>query len=594
MTDRYVLVGNPNTGKTTLFNKLTKSHEKIANYSGVTTGVKSKVVNLSDKKVEVVDLPGVYSFESLSEDELVTKKYLEEHKGENVIFVCASNKIKKNLVLIDELKKYNEKLVVVINKFKKGLDDNILSSLEKELGVPVVQTDVRKSVDEVIDLISNRATNFLNENLKLNKILNLLPTSPMALKKLDKILLNNFWGKLIFLLIFVAIVVISYGKIGGIVTGFLESKIQKVGEVVSSMLNSWGVFPLADFWNKVVVGGIGSVIVFLPQLAIMLTLLYLLEDMGYLPRVGNLFNYNLEKIGMNGKSVFSIIMGVGCTTSAIMTSRNVGDKSQRKATVRFLPFIGCSAKIPVLLFLSGAIISGSGGLYAVMSFLTVIVIGVVLLAVIKKDNDESYFITELPTLKKPSVFFSVKEALRIVFDLFKKIFLTVFISSTIVWLLMNITPDFKFFSGKKSLILYISEFLSVILKPIGLGDPVVVVSLLTGLIAKENILSTLGMFGGLVGFSDKQIISFMIFVLCYSPCLPALKCSSCEFGKRYAGLWFLSQTTIAYLASFVFWTFSNFWIPLGFLMLIIFAVLSIFLRKFVFMKKNKEKEAISV
>ena len=593
MNNKFVLVGNPNTGKTTLFNKLTKSHEKIANYSGVTTGVKSKNVTIQNKQFEIVDLPGLYSFDSSSEDEVVTKNYLDEHNSENIIFVCASNRIKKNLVLIDELKKYNDKIVVVINKIKEGLPQDVVSSLTKELGVPVVQTDVRKSVDEVIDVIANEATDFLNSNFKLDKLFSLIPTNPTTLKLIDKLLLHEVWGKLLFVAVFITIIIVAYGRVGGIITEFLEETLVKFGGLLSNKFFSWGFVPLADFWNKVIIGGVGSVLIYLPQLALMLTMLFLLEDMGYLPRVGNLFNYNLETIGMNGKSVFSLIMGVGCTTSAILTSRNVGSKSKRLSTVGFLPFVGCSAKIPVVLFLSGAIVSASGGLYAVASFSTVLIIGVVFLYFTKSEKEENYFITELPTLKKPSVLSAVREALRIVFDLVKKIFVTVLLSSAILWLLLNITPDFKFFSGEKSLIEYACEYIAILLKPIGLNKPAVVLALISGLIAKENILSTLGMFGGVAGFGACEIISFMIFVLSYSPCLPALKCAGCEFGKKYAGKWFLVQMGIAYLASFVFWTFSNIWIPLGFIMLIVFAFLMIITKKYFFTKKNQQKAIIS-
>lgn len=589
MQDKYFLVGNPNTGKTTLFNKLTKSHEKIANYSGVTTTVKTKKVNLDNRKVEVVDLPGIYSFHSCSEDEVVTKQYLEENQNSNIIFVCASDKIKKNLVLIEELKKYNDKMVVVINKFKKGLDDAVISSLSTKLGVPVVQTDVRKDAEEIIDLIANQTADFLNRSFKLDELFSLLPNNPASVKLLDKILLHSFWGKIVFLIIFAAIVLLSYGKVGGTVTDYLSSIITRGGDFVSNLFTGWGLVPVADFWDKVIVGGVGSVIVFLPQLALMLSFLFILEDMGYLPRVGNLFNYRLEQVGMNGKSVFSLIMGVGCTTSAIITSRNVGSGSKRESTVKFLPFIGCSAKIPVVLFLSGAIVAGSGGIYAVLSFLTVVAIGVVFLYVRKQDGEQEYFITELPVLKRPSVLVAVKESINIVWDLLKKIFLTVLLSSTIVWLALNVTPDFKFFSGEKSLIEYACEYISIIFKPIGLNDPIIVIALITGLIAKENVLSTLGMFGGLVGFSANQIISFMIFILAYSPCLPALKCARCEFSRAFAGKWFLTQTVIAYLSSFVFWTFSNLWMPLGFIVLIAFAFLTAVIKKYFFNQKNQSK-----
>lgn len=586
MAFKYLLVGNPNTGKTTLFNTLTRSHEKTGNYSGVTTTEKENVCRRAGKEFAFVDLPGVYSFSSESEDEKLTKNCLAKNKDGQIIYVCSSRDIKKNLILLDELRKQNEKLMIIINKFKSGLSEDVVDSISKNLDVPVLQANVKKDGDKILDWLSSNVAKSINSNINLDKLFSLIPTSPTILKSIDKFLLNPVCGKMFFIFVFAGIIVLCYGSIGQALSSYLNALLQRVGVWCAGWIDKVGFPPLTNFWWTVIVGGVGSVLVYLPQLAMMLTILFLLEDMGYLPRVGNLFNYNLEKLGMNGKSVFSMIMGVGCTTSAILTTRNVGAKTKRDRTVRILPFIGCSAKFPILLFVCGALLGGGGVVYAIMVFLLAFFVGVVYLRVMAPQKNENYFISELPKLKAPSLVDALKQSFLIVLDLLKKIFLTVFLSSAILWLLLGISPTMNFFSGEKSLLEYACDVLSVIFKPLGLGEGKIFISLISGLIAKENILSSLGIFGGVGSLNVVQGLTFLIFVALHSPCFPALKCAKCEFGKIFAFRWFFVQTLIAYCCAFIFSTFAKIWIPLGFIVLVLFGFLLILMKKYTFKRKN--------
>ena len=168
MQEKYMIVGNPNTGKTSLFNSLTKSRSKTANYSGVTVREEVKAVTHAGKKLEFIDLPGIYSFQSESEDETVTKNFICDHIDDVVVFVCSSINIKKNLLLLNDLKKTRSKIMLIINKFKKTLSSETIKNLEKELGVPILQADVRRAEDEVLDWISSTVAKRLNDNLIWN------------------------------------------------------------------------------------------------------------------------------------------------------------------------------------------------------------------------------------------------------------------------------------------------------------------------------------------------------------------------------------------------------------------------------------------
>jgi len=587
MTNRYLLFGNPNTGKTSLFNALTKSNEKTGNYGGVTTKEQSKKVIRDDRFLEFVDLPGVYSFLSDSEDESVAKEYILKNKEESVVYVCSSAEIKRNLILIEDLKKMNSRLMIIINKHNGGLDEKVVKSISGEIGVPVVQADVRKDGEKILDWIASHVATTINDNFKLDKILKLIPTSPKILKKIDKVLAHRVWGTLIFVAIFALTIYLCYGSVGKFMSDGLEYALHSIGLWGASGLSVLTKSQvLQDFWWVVLINGVGSVLVYLPQLALMLTILFLLEDMGYLPRVGNLFQKDLNIVGMNGKSIFSIIMGVGCTTSALLTTRNIGSKNKKISTVKFLPFVGCSAKLPILLFVVGAVAGESGVIYSLLIFLTVIFIGLVYAFLTKNKDEEMFSIIELPKFKVPSLVQSVKYSLLVVLDLLKKIFLTVFLSSAILWFLLSVDVNFKFFTGEKSILEVICDYLSFALYPLGLNKSSVFISLVFGLLAKENILSIIGMMGGLNILSSIEALTFVVFVMLYSPCLPALKCAKCEFGKKFAFRWFVSQTLIAYLCAFVFSTFARLWVPLGFIALIIFSFLAILIRKIFVRKPN--------
>lgn len=577
MAKKYVIVGNPNTGKTTLFNNITHSNQKTANYSGVTVDSASKKVNFLGESFEVVDLPGIYTLYSDSEDEIVTKNYLKRNQDNEIVYVCSSCDIKKNLILLSELANLGYKLKIVINSIGKKLENKELENLKQELNVPILQVDVRKNKNELISWLTDNIAKSIEKQVDIKALHKIFRDNYESIKSLDKILLHPVWGKGVFFVVFFAVIAISYGSLGNSLSLFVESKMLECSSWFCDAVGISNVLVIKSLWDDVVIGAVGTVIIYMPQLALMLSLMFLLEDVGYLSRVASVFNIDLESLGMNGKSIFSLSMGMGCTTSAVLVSRNIGSINARKNTVKLLPFIGCSAKIPIIIYISQVILGGFELAYVVLLYIVAMTIGCVYLKVSSKDSTGELYISEISPIKFPSIKRIVGASIKIVFDLLKKVLITIFLSALILWLLMNMSITFKFFTSETSILEYMAEYVAYLFYPIGLNRVDCVIALIFGLIAKENVVSIMGMFGSAGALSVETALTFLIFVVLYSPCIPALRCVKCEFGKRYARKIFFSQFLIAYLGSFVFSTFSKISIVLGFLMIIIFCVFTIML-----------------
>ena len=571
---KLLIVGNPNTGKTSLFNTITGCNEKTANWSGVTVDAKSKVIKCGNEEVEVVDLPGLYSLKTSGEDENVTKGYLELNPNAEIIFICSSASIGKNLILLVELLKNNFKNIkVIINKSDSSITNKQVEQTSKQLGIQFFITDVRRNKRDIIKFLTVKTEPKIVKPIDLSILLKSFPSKYNYLQTLDRLLLNPVLGKLIFIGVLLLVGYVSYGPIGSGMSKLVEKPIFFISQIVQTKLNDAGLSVLGDYFFRVVVGAVGTIIVFIPQLTLMLSLFYILEEVGYLPRVAYLFNSGLQKIGLDGKSIFSLIMGLGCTTSAILTTRNIENRNSKLATIRLFPFIGCSAKLPIFLMVSSLLYKQAGLVYVLALYLIAILIGIGYTKFTSKTNENSYFICELPRLKFPSIKKSIKEALLIALDFLKKVIGVVWFVSSIMWLLLNIDVNFNFMRGEDSILEIIVSKFAVIFKPIGLDNTGIIISLISGLVAKENIISSMGLVGGLGNLSSIQALSFLVFVLFYSPCIPALKCAKCELGRVFAIKLFVSQMVIAYLCCFVFYTFASLNVYVGFFALFVMACL---------------------
>lgn len=547
--NKVVLVGNPNTGKTTLFNTITKAHEKVANYSGVTVKERVKKVNVKGKTFEVVDLPGLYSYNALGDDECVARKFIDKNKDALYIFVASAQDIQKNINLLYELSNLHLKVGVFVNAYNMTASKIDESLLEKILQVPVLVQNATRGRNkilswiETINTIDSYISHFDVESIK--KLCNI----EISEQKIDKFLLHPIWGKLFFVGVILAILIFSMIIVDRLIGDAVESWWLKIGNIVTAFLLKHNLPIIAGFCSSVLVSSLGAVITFLPELFAILFCMYLLEETGYLPRVATLFNFSLSKFGLNGQSIFSLCLGVGCTTTGVIATRNVQSKPARCKTMQLLPFIGCSAKLPIVLYLATAFLPSVK--ISVLMFVVVIIIGLVFVKV-SGGCESAPMIVELPRLKLPSIKQLIKKSFSIIIEFSIRVFSTLLIVSTIIWVLGLI----RLGENKTTLIDYAGEFFSYFLIPLGLKDRAVAIAIITGLVAKENILATLAMFGK-SAFSPIQAISFIAFILLYPPCIPALKCVRVEFGKFMQIKMFFTQLLLAYLTTMFIFTFSS-------------------------------------
>lgn len=575
-----IIVGNPNTGKTTVFNTITKSNEKTANYSGVTVKEKEKIIVINGEPLKVVDLPGVYSLRGGSEDENSAIYYLKKHPSSEILFLCTPLALSKNLLLLDELIENGfTNVKILINAFNKKLDDNLIKTINKKFNVSALQVNAKKEKNKLIDFILNKKTASGLSIKIIDEIIKMIPEDVINETKLDKLLLHNIWGKLIFFAVIFFVFVLSFGKFGAGLSHFVEVEYTRFSSFILKLFVNKPV--LFDFLDKVVFGAFKYLLMFLPELGVLLTLLYILEDVGYLPRVAKLFNLPLSKFGMTGKSVFSIIMGVGCTTSGFVCSRNVDGKKARCQTARFLPFVGCSARIPIFLLVAGFVLKQNSLWFVLIIYLISVFMGLGVIPLFNAQKGNPDFVVELVPLKRPNIISSIKKALLILFDLVKKIFISCFIVSCIIWLLINVSTSFKFgTTAEESLLVYISNLISFIFKPLGLGEAKFIAPLLSGLVAKENILGTMVVMGGIGEENLIVLLSFTLFILFYSPCVPALIALKKEMGKRIMWQIFFMQNIMAYLVSFIFYNFATFFnIWVGVVVIMVFMILVVLFSK---------------
>lgn len=438
---RLVLVGNPNSGKSTLFNTLTGLNQRVGNFPGVT--VEKKVGKFTIDEVldtEVIDLPGTHSLKANSEDERVTFDYLNDNERTDIpelfIVVIDASNLKKSLLLTTQLIDSELPVIVALNmmdiveKNKESID---VKKLENRLGVPVIPMNARlnKGVEELKKVVldyeftignklieaSNSKRNFDEtvERFTLIKQIvkevlqkNGASESSNRTRKIDKVLTHPIWGFGVFLfilfLVFQAIFSWSSYPMGWIEYGFME-----LGSFLSKLLPK-GI--LNDLLVDGILAGLGGIVIFVPQIVMLFMFIAILEDTGYLSRVSYLTDTMLKRFGLNGRSIIPILGGAACAVPAIMSARTIANKKERLLTIFVTPLISCSARIPVYTLLIALVIPAEKhflgfnlqgvvmmGLYLLGFFAAMIT--ALIMKYLVKSEERSYFIMELPIYRRP-------------------------------------------------------------------------------------------------------------------------------------------------------------------------------------------------
>lgn len=481
---RLLLVGNPNAGKSSLFNELTGLNQQVGNFPGVTVEKKSGKAKISDNlTAEVIDLPGTYSLSPRSEDERVTFDFLNEKRADNkeeiIVVIADASNLRRNLLLCSQLIDLNLPVVLALNmmdivqKNKQTIDVDYLS---KTLSIPVVPMNARigKGVQELKDSISQFVLeerppfisiiegekpidNAQRRNQRIREIVAKAVTTEGDMKvnnltrRLDAILTHKIWGYVIFLfilfLIFQAVFSWSEFPMQMIEDGFLF-----FGNWVAESLPQ-GV--LNDLLVDGIIAGLGGIIIFIPQIAALFAFISILEDTGYLSRISFMMDGLLKKFGLNGRSIIPLLSGAACAVPAIMSARTISNKKERLLTIFITPLISCSARIPVYTLIIALIIPSNASIW-IFNLQGIVMMALYLLGFIAaigtsffmkffvKTNESSHFIMEMPIYRAPrwkNVGYTIVNKVKVFLFEAGKIIIAI---SIILWILSSYGPGDSF------------------------------------------------------------------------------------------------------------------------------------------------------
>jgi len=473
-----VLIGNPNTGKSTLFNSLTGLNQKVGNFPGVTVDKKSGNFKFKENHINVVDLPGTYSLNPNSEDERVTKNYLENTSEQELIIVVAdATNLKRNLLLFSQIVDLGKPVILVLNMMdllQKNKHEINIKKLEKLLKCPIVPINAKlnKGIEALKESICNfeyQQSSFITEKssnpidetmLRITKIEKLVDAvyvkkgedkSYLLTKKIDNVITHKVYGYLIFfgLLFFIFQAIFSWASYP---MDLIDSGFIFLCDFVSKALPQ-GV--LNDLIVNGILAGLGGIVIFVPQIAILFAFISILEDTGYMSRVSFLMDRILRQFGLNGKSVIPLISSSACAIPAIMGARTIANYKERLITIMVAPLISCSARIPVYTVLIALVVSEEES-YGLFNLQGLLVMGLYLLGFISalasawvmkliiRSKEKSTFTLEMPIYRAPrwkNVGLEILSKVKIfLFDAGKVIIAI----SIILWVLSSYAPGKTF------------------------------------------------------------------------------------------------------------------------------------------------------
>ena len=681
MNIRIALAGNPNSGKTTLFNALTGSNQYTGNWPGVTVEKKEgklKGYGKGEKQVTVVDLPGIYSLSPYTLEEVVSRKYLLEEKPEALINIIDGTNLERNLYLTTQLKETGIPMVVAVNMMdvvrKNGEKLNRVQ-MEKELGCPVVEISALKEegIDALIDLAVSTAEkaqagkgllfdaslekvissieNLIKDQIpsgnerwyaiKLferdEKVRESLSLSEKTLDeieaiidkcekeydddsesiitsaryqqieamihncytkrnrqsesvsdRIDRIVTNRILALPIFAVVMFLVYYVSVTTVGSILTDFVNDTL--FGEwILPSAAAALESIGCAEWLSGLVVdgiiGGVGAVLGFVPQIFVLYLFLAILEDCGYMARIAFIMDRIFRRFGLSGKSFIPMLIGTGCGVPAIMASRTIEQDRDRKMTIMTTTFIPCSAKLPIIALIAGALFDGAAWVAPSAYFVGIIAIiasGIILKKTKLFAGDPSPFVMELPDYHIPSgknVFHSVWERGS---SFVKKAGTIILLSTIVVWFMQA----FGFENGaftmvedmNNSILASFGNCIAWLFTPLGWGNWKAAAAAVTGLVAKENVVGTFGVLYGFGEVAEDGVeiwgtlsseftavsgFSFLVFNLLCAPCFAAMGAISREMNSAK---WFWIaigyQTLLAYVSSLAIYQVGS-WITTG-------------------------------
>ena len=550
---RIAFAGNPNSGKTTMYNALTGSNEKVGNWAGVTVEKKVAIIKRSyagDDHLVAVDLPGAYSMSPFTSEESVTRDYVRNEAPDVIINIVDGTNLSRSLFFTTQLLELGIPMVVALNKAdinsrkQTTIDTELLSAL---LGCPVVQTisTSARGLSEVVKAavaqkgktqsapyvqgdvdLSDRAAvleadkkrfAFVNDIVAQVEKRKVFTKNRNFHDKIDTVLTHPIVGLPIFALVMFLVFHLSQsdGPLGlgvwlaDMLVGWLEAFQAYVGELVS------GAAPiLQSLLVDGVIGGVAAVVGFLPLVMIMYFLIALLEDCGYMARATVVLDPIFKRVGLSGKSVIPFVIGTGCAIPGVMACRTIRDERERRATALLAPFMPCGAKLPVIALFAGAFFEGASWVGTLMYFagIAIILVGALLVNSITGSRKKSYFIIELPEYKLPSIKRAFTSMCSRGWAYIVKAGTVILVCNTVVQTMQTFDWSFAVAgSASESILATIATPVAYLLVPIvGVASWQLAAAAVTGFIAKENVVGTLAVcFVGLENLIDTEELALM-------------------------------------------------------------------------------------
>lgn len=668
MNIKIALAGNPNSGKTTMFNALTGSSQYVGNWPGVTVEKKSGKLRW-DKEIEIIDLPGIYSLSPYTLEEVVTREYLINDRPDALINILDSTNLERNMYLTTQLLEMGIPVVIALNMtdvIKKKGDSINLHKMSEALGCKIVEISALKGegLKEAVDLAIQEAQKKNNkeksyfpeylenalqhieaiistevkENLRFNaiklferdeKALKTLPLSREQLDsiegiiarieedqdddgesiitserynfigdiasrsvkrkntsnvttsdKIDRIVTNRLFALPIFAAIMFLVYYIAISTVGAWGTDWTNDVL--FGEIIPPAVENFLIsIGTAEWLNSLildgVIGGVGAVLGFVPQLLVLFVLLSILEDCGYMARVAFIMDRVFRKFGLSGKSFIPMLIGTGCSVPGIMASRTIENDADRRMTIITTSFIPCGAKLPIIALIAGALFDGAWWVAPSAYFLgitAVIVSGIVLKKTQRFAGDVSPFVMELPQYHLPGLKTVLMHTGERGWSFIRKAGTIIFVSCGVIWFLSTFNFGMEMVETGDSMLASLGSLIAPLFIPLGFGNWESAVATLTGFVAKENVVGTFGVLFGFAevaedgaeiwgtmatSFTALSAYSFLIFNLLCAPCFAAVGAIRREMGNTGWSLYAITyQTLFAYTIALIVYQLGSF------------------------------------
>ena len=620
-TMTIALAGNPNCGKTTLFNSLTGSRQYVGNWPGVTVEKKEGHFNLKDNRIKVVDLPGIYSLSPYSMEEIVSKKYIIEENPDVVVNIVDASNLERNLFLTLQLMNLEKPMILALNMVdvakRMGHEINI-ESLSKELGVKVIpivaskdegidklleafeeirqgeytlnrtpklenffktlkaiETEFDKNNDE--DAIEEKKTDLTYEFIEeISKTIINKPDEEVytVSDRIDQVVTNKYLAIPIFALMMFFTFFVTFDLVGNPLNEFIDGLIaETLVPTATAFLNAVGTQDwLTSLIVEGIIPGVGGVLVFIPNVACLFLMISLMEDTGYMARVAFIMDRAMRNIGLSGKAFIPLVLGIGCNVPAIMSTRTLESEKDRLTSILINPFVSCSARLPVYTLFAAAFFPGMEK-YVVFSLYALGIIVAIIIGLLFKKTlfkaDETPFIMELPQYRFPSA----KNLFLHIWDRVKgfivKAGTLIFGASIVLWFILNYNM-----SGaseiSESFGASVGKFIAPIFAPLGFGNFQAALSLLTGVLAKEVVISNMAIIYGIgetagefasalsSAFTPISAYAFMVFVLLYTPCVSVIGVIKRETNSmKWTIFSVVYQFAVAWFVAMMFYQFGT-------------------------------------